>query len=122
MVNAPGVQQEGGRPLAAAPYLGRYQFIWKAVKGIRPDTLELVITYEKGSLYGTFVPPDDYWGKFVLIQLADGALMPGLFRNGEIYEVYRDFLFGFQGPKARPDSLEVRDDYDDLIATGKRKD
>jgi hypothetical protein len=106
---------------AAAPYLGRYEFIWKAVKGIHSDTLELVITYEKGSLYGTFIPRDEYWGKFVLIQLADGELMPGLLRNGEIYEVYRDFAFNFRGPKARPDSLEVRDDYDDLVATGKRK-
>jgi hypothetical protein len=108
-------------PEVAAPYVGRYGYIWKAVKGIHPDTLDLVITYENGSLYGTFIPRDEYWGKFVLIQLADGELMPGLFRNGEIYEVYRDFVFGFRGPKAHPDSLEVRDDYDDLIATGKRK-
>jgi Protein of unknown function (DUF2911) len=105
----------------AAAYVGRYHFIWKPVKGFRPDTLELVITYEKGSLYGTFVPHDPYWGKFVLIRLADGELMPGVFRNGELYEVYRDFAFGFKGPKARPDVLEVRDDDDTVVATGTRK-
>jgi len=105
----------------AAPYVGRYHFIWKPVKGFRPDTLELVITYEKGSLYGAFIPHDAYWDKFVLIRLADGELMPGLVRNGEIYEVYRDFAFGFKGPKARPDLLEVRDDDDTLVATATRK-
>jgi hypothetical protein len=57
---------------------------------------------------------------FVMIRIADGSLIPGLFQKGEIYEVIRDMVFEFKGPKGRPDSYEVRDDHDDLIARGKR--
>jgi hypothetical protein len=29
-------------------------------------------------------------------------------------------VFEFKGPKGRPDTFEVRDDHDEVIATGKR--
>lgn len=105
----------------AAPFLGRYTFAWVSEPGAKADTVELVLTYEKGSLYGNYVPRDDYMGSFVMIRIADGSLIPGLFDKGEIYEVIRDMVFEFKGPKGRPDSYEVRDDTDTLIAGGKRK-
>lgn len=104
----------------AAPYVGSYEYVWKGVQGAKADTLGFVLTYEEGSLYATFVPQDKYFGKFVLIRLADGGLVPGLFEKGAIYEVIRDMVIDFKGPKHRPDTFEVRDDFDDLIATAKR--
>lgn len=104
----------------AEPFLGRYTFAWLPVHGEKADTTGLVLTYEKGSLYGSFVPRDDYFGSFVLIRIADGSLIPGLFDKGEIYEVIRDMVFEFKGPKGRPDAFDVRDDHDELIAGGKR--
>ena len=105
----------------AAPYLGRYSFAWVPRPGEKPDTSELVLTWEKGSIYGKFIPKDNYFDGFVMIRLADGSLIPGLFEKGEIYEVIRDMVFEFKGPKARPDHYEVRDDHDELMASGSRK-
>jgi hypothetical protein len=107
-------------PEDAAPYVGRYQYAWRAALGEKADTLGLVLTYEKGSLYAHYVPKDDYFGDFVMIRLADGSMIPGLFDKGEIYEVVREMVFEFKGPKGRPDTFEVRDDHDEVIATGKR--
>lgn len=104
----------------AAPLLGRYRYIWLPALGEKADTTELVLSYEKGSLYANYVPRDDYFGSFVLIRLSDGSLVPGLFQDGAIYEVIREMVFEFKGPKARPDSFEVRDDHDELIAKGTR--
>jgi hypothetical protein len=104
----------------AAPFVGRYEFIWLPVEGQKPDTVELVLSYEKGSLYANFVPRDDYFRSFVLIRLSDGSLVPGIFRQGEIYDVIREEVYEFKGPKARPDGFELRSDHDDLIATGRR--
>lgn len=111
----------GMPPGIAAAYVGRYRFIWLPVEGSSADTVELNLAYENGSLYGTFTPADEYFGKFVMIRLADGGLIPGLFEKGAIYEVIREMVFEFKGPAGRPDRFEVRDDYDDLIATGTRK-
>lgn len=108
-------------PEAAEPFLGRYAFAWLRETGEKTDTIEVVFTYDKGSLYGHFIPKDDYFGDFVMIALADGSLIPGLFDKGEIYEVVRDMVWEFKGPKGRPDTYEVRDDHDDLIASGWRK-
>ncbi len=105
---------------AAEPFLGRYSFAWLPVQGEKADTSMLVLTYEKGSLYGNFVPRDNYMKSFVMIRIGDGSLIPGLFEKGEIYEVIRDMVFEFKGPKGRPDAFEVRDDNDELIAGGKR--
>jgi hypothetical protein len=108
-------------PEDAAPYVGRYTYAWRAALGEKVDTLELVLTHEKGSLYGHYVPRDDYFGDFVMIRLADGSMIPGLFDKGEIYEVIREMVFEFKGPKGRPDTFEVRDDHDEVIADGRRK-
>jgi hypothetical protein len=105
----------------AAPFLGRFSFAYLPEPGEKADTIEIVFSYDKGSLYGTFVPRDDYFGDFVMIRIADGSLIPGLFEKGEIYEVIRDMVFEFKGPKGRPDAFEVRDDHDELMAGGKRK-
>jgi hypothetical protein len=56
----------------------------------------------------------------VLIRIADGSLIPGLFEKGAIYEVIREEVYEFKGPKGRPDSFEVRDDSDTVIARGRR--
>ncbi len=104
----------------AEAFLGRFSFAWKPDQGEKADTVEIVFTYEKGSLYGNYVPRDPYMGSFVMIRIADGSLIPGLFDQGKIYEVIRDMVFEFKGPRGRPDSYEVRDDHDDLIAGGRR--
>jgi hypothetical protein len=104
----------------ADPFLGRYTFAFQPVQGMKADSTDLLLTYEKGSLYGNFVPKGSYMVDFVMIRMADGSLIPGLFEKGEIYEVIRDMVFEFKGPKSRPDSYEVRDDHDDLIGRGKR--
>ncbi len=105
----------------AAPLLGNWEFTWLATQGMKEETLGLTLTHEKGSLYASFVPEDRYFGHFVLIRISDGSLIPGLFEKGEIYEVIRDMVIEFKGSKDRPDRFEVRDDFDELIATGKRK-
>jgi hypothetical protein len=107
-------------PEDAAPYLGRYTFAYLPAPGEKADTSVLVLTYEKGSLYGNYVPKDDYMTGFVMIRIGDGSLIPGLFAKGAIYEVIRDMVFEFKGPKGRPDSFEVRDDHDELLAGGRR--
>lgn len=104
----------------AAPFLGRWSFAWVAVSGQKADTVTMMLTYEKGSLYASYIPQDPYMGKFVLIRIADGSLIPGLFEKGELYEVIRDEVYEFKGPKGLPDSFEVRDDHDELLATGRR--
>jgi hypothetical protein len=104
----------------AEPLVGRWSFAWEPDSGEKADTSELVLAYEKGSLYASYVPNDPYMGRFVLIRLADGSLIPGLFEKGAIYEVIREEIFEFKGPKARPDAFEVRDDHDVVIATGRR--
>lgn len=104
----------------AAPFLGRYSYAWQPGQGEKTDTVELVLSYEKGSLYGNFVPRDNYFETFVMIRIGDGSLIPGLFEKGAIYEVIRDMVFEFKGPKGRPDRYEVRDDHDDLMASGRR--
>ncbi|HEU5219956.1 MAG TPA: DUF2911 domain-containing protein, partial [Gemmatimonadales bacterium] len=75
---------------AAEPFLGRYTFAYVPRPGEKADTTQLVLTYEKGSLYGNYIPRDEYMGSFVMIRIADGSLIPGLFEKGEIYEVIRD--------------------------------
>jgi hypothetical protein len=107
-------------PDQAAPLLGRWSFAWTGKLGEKVDTITMVLTYEKGSLYASYIPEDPYMGKFVLIRIADGSLIPGLFEKGELYEVIRDEVYEFKGPKGRPDSFEVRDDHDELVATGRR--
>lgn len=105
----------------AAPLLGNWEFTWKAAEGAKEEPLGLMLTYEKGSLYASFVPEDPYFKHFVLIRIADGGLVPGLFEKGELYEVIRDLVLDFKGPRVRPDRFEARDDFDELVATGKRK-
>lgn len=105
----------------AAPFLGRWEYTWEETQGTKAETLDLILTYEKGSLYASFAPEDKYFGHFVLIRIADGSLIPGLFEKGEIYEVIRDMVLEFKGPAGRPDRFDVRDDFDELIASGKRK-
>ena len=107
-------------PDQAAPLVGRWSFAWTGKLGEKVDTITMMLTYEKGSLYARYIPEDPYMGKFVLIRIADGSLIPGLFEKGEIYEVIRDEVYEFKGPRDRPDSFEVRDDHDELVATGRR--
>jgi hypothetical protein len=104
----------------AEALVGRWSFSWEPDSGQKADTVEMVLAYENGSLYGTFVPHDDYMGKFVMIRLGDGSLIPGLFEKGTLYEVIREEVYEFKGPRGRPDRFEVRDDTDKLMATGKR--
>lgn len=106
----------------ARPYVGRYTYTALSARD-GDGTALLVVTYEDSTLKAQWDPEDDYMRTFAMIRVAPDVFVPGLYdKNGEIYEVMRpDMVFTFKWRGDRPETYELRDESDALIATGKRR-
>ncbi len=106
----------------ARPFVGRYTYTEESASGSN-GTVMLVVTYEDSTLKAHWDPDDEYMRTFAMIRVAPDVFVPGLYdKNGEIYEVMRpDMVFTFKRRGDRPETYELRDESDALIATGKRR-
>jgi hypothetical protein len=103
----------------AAAYLGRYDWVWKG-----PDStkkVQLVVTWENGWMMGDFEPKDDYFDHFALIRVKDGWYTLGLFEKGRIYEVVSEWVISFDRNAMGKLTFELRQDTDELLATGSKR-
>ena len=100
----------------ATPYLGRYEFTPMTKEDSSKAKKDaFVVTYENGVLKGQFDPNDDYMQKFALIRIGPNTFAPGIYEKGVIYEVLRpDLTIEFARGSDRAESLEMRDDSDEL--------
>lgn len=100
----------------ARPFVGTYD-----VTRTPADIRQLVVTYEKGTLRGDFVPRHPYFNRFALIRVAPDTYVMGLYDKGEIYEVMRsEMTFNFSRAPGRPASVELRAEDDSLFWAGAR--
>jgi hypothetical protein len=106
----------------ARPYLGRYEYVEKG-EGGATKTTAFIVSYEDKTMKARWEPNDAYMQTFAMIRVGPDIFAPGLYdKSGEIYEVLRpDMIFTFKRVNGRPTTFEVRDDSDELFATGKRK-
>ena len=106
----------------AAPYLGSYTYTERTGPD-RGKTKTLTVTYEDSTLKGRYTPEDDYFRKFALIRIAPNWFAPGVYDDkGQIYEVYKpELTLEFKVVAGKADSLEMRNEADEVEAAGERK-
>jgi DUF2911 family protein len=118
-----------------AALLGRYRFAWTppppdstkpATDTTRqaPDTappMTMTLTYENGMLMARLDPPPfPEAGTLVMIRIAPDWFTPAMLQNGEVYDVWSEWVFEFARSGGRVTGFEVRGDADRIDATGTR--
>ncbi|MEO7520196.1 MAG: DUF2911 domain-containing protein, partial [Gemmatimonas sp.] len=106
----------------AAAYVGRYEGTDSSDKSKPPQRYSINITHEQGVLRGVFDPTDEYLRKFALLLVGPDLFTVGVYDDGgRIYEVLRpDMMITFKREGGRVVGIEVRDDADNLVSTGRR--
>ncbi len=121
---------EPSRPMTlaedkAARYLGSYAFTWTpepGEEGEDPREAQFTVTYEDGSLMGRMQPAPPWFREMVLIEIADDWFHPGLFEDGELYDVMSGLTLEFDPESDRASRFDLRWITDDVIASAERKD
>lgn len=106
----------------AQPYLGTWDFAWADVAPGDSLRTTMTLSYEDGSLIGTFAPA--LWpgaDRMVMIQTKPDWFLPGWLVKGELYDVERSMGMEFTRKGGKVVSYEVRDEKDELMAKGKRR-
>ena len=111
----------------AAPYPGTYQMISHPAPewDIPPDTSVLVITLTDEHLVGrademTGMPEGQVF-EVMLLPRGEGFFIPGLVQDGELWEVFEEWVFEFLvDEEGRATSFELRMEGDALFQTGTR--
>lgn len=121
---------EPSRPITlaedkAARYLGTYAITWTPEEGEEegpPREGVFTVTYEDGSLMGRMQPAPPWFREMVLIEIADDWFHPGLFEDGELYDVMSGLTFEFDPESEHASRFDVRWITDDVIASAERTD
>lgn len=106
----------------AQPYIGAYSFSWGDAEPSDTVPITMTLSYEDGSLIGTFTPA--LWpgaDRALMIQTKPDWFLPGWLVKGELYDVERSMGMEFARKSGKVVSYEVRDEKDKLMAKGARK-
>lgn len=114
----------------AAPYLGHYQVTWteqpddgSAGEADGPQGVaDFDVYYENGSLMARMDPAPPWLRKMVLIRIADDWFNPGLFRDGELYDVLTGLTFEFAVKSESARGFDLRWITDEVLASAVRQD
>ena len=102
----------------AAPYLGRWAYQWTRPE--RHDSATLVLSYQRGMLKASFEPRDEYWDDMTMVRIADDWFIAGLFQQGQLYEMVKEWVFEFHRTGAKATTMEFRDQGDKVVGTARR--
>lgn len=108
----------------AAPYEGEWTVRWPSADAAWDDTTldtTMEIRREDGVLVAHWDPI--FWGSARLVWLipvADGWFTPAIIRDGEIFDVFREYTFEFAIENGRATRFELRLPDDDVAVVGER--
>ena len=103
----------------AEPFIGKYAWHW--VDDTATVTMELY--YENGMLLQRYTPKPDWYPLLQgqpMVRINSAWFIPTIVEKGQVVEMVSDMVFDFTMMNGKPTKLEIRDDKDNLMATGKR--
>lgn len=118
------VQPSHPLPIARAdaePYLGTYVFRW--VDDAPADTARITLSHDGTMLRQRYAPFPDWYPRLQdqpMAHLGETYFIPAIIRDGKIWEMVADMVFEFTVVNGRATGFEMRDDRDNLLATGRR--
>ena len=119
-VAVPSTYQIATDPAQAEPILGSYEWAW-AESGAEATQAEFY--YEDGMVKQRYTPFPMWYRALQnqpMVRINEGWFIPSIVRNGKILEMASDFVFEFTIKEGKAVSFEIRDDRDNLLASGKR--
>ena len=108
-------------PREALPYVGTYDLHW--VENGVADTASnpFTMTSRDGTLHGEWQTlPFPGAGPFALVQIQPTWFTIALLRDGQVYDFLNNLTYEFTVEGGRATSVELRDEKDQVIGTGKR--
>lgn len=105
----------------AEPYLGVWEWKWTDTPDTTVNRMEL--HYDDGMLRARYSTRPKWWPAVQnqpMVRIADDWFVVAIMERGKVLEMTADMVFEFTRKDGRPVSLEVRDDRDLLLGTGKR--
>jgi hypothetical protein len=109
----------------AVRYVGSYAFTWAPEPGEEdgdPSEAQFTVTYEDGFLMARLEPGPPWFSEMVLIEIADDWFQPGVFEDGELYDVMTGLTFEFDPESDSASRFDLRWITDDVIATAEREE
>jgi hypothetical protein len=106
----------------AEPFIGKYQWKWEGDTA-SAGTMELY--YANGMLLQRYTPKPDWYPLLQdqpMVRINAAWFIPTIVNKGQVLEMVSDMVFEFTMVNGKPTTLEIRDDKDNLLATGKRTD
>ena len=104
----------------AEPFIGKYQWKWEGDTA-SAGTMELY--YANGMLLQRYTPKPDWYPLLQdqpMVRINGAWFIPTIVDKGTVLEMVSDMVFEFTMVNGKPTTLEIRDDKDNLLATGKR--
>ena len=105
----------------AEPILGRYEWQWADDTSRGVSVAEFY--YEEGMVKQRYTPFPAWYARLQnqpMIRINDGWFMPSIMKEGRITEMASDMVFEFAIKDGVAVSFEMRDDHDNLLASGRR--
>ena len=105
----------------AEPFLGTYE--WKWDDSTDKQVKQIEVRYEGGMLTQQHTPFPDWYPRMQgqpMVRINDGWLIGAIVRDGKVWEMDSDMVYEFTMKDGKAISFEIRDQQDNLLATGTR--